>query len=213
MNSPRVIQKGTLLNNITDVNHRYYVVHGLSVRVVIKMNAEWSEYFDKVYTNFEKRASSEKELLEFIDNSMLQDAHWNWIRKAYQLNDDSYEWFLLSVNESIQGACIIYHPYNSELQNGNIFYIEYVSIAPWNRKDLCETKKFSGIGPLLIDCAIKVSIEDLGLKPGFSLHSLPQANDYYINIGMQKIDHKTNNEGLFYFEMSADKAMERYNGI
>jgi hypothetical protein len=120
---------------------------------------------------------------------------------------DEYEWFYLLSQGKPQGACVFYHPKESIIDEKDIFYIEYVAVAPWNRDTPVTNRKFKGIGTILIKCALNYAVDKLGLQYGFSLHSLSQAKNYYEKIGMINFPEK-DKDRLVYFEMPRDKSTE-----
>ena len=77
-----------------------------------------------------------------------------------------------------QGACLIFHPKDSIIDSGDIFYIEFLAVAPWNIDNPRAKREFKGIGSLIIKCILNFAVNTLQLKPGFSLRSLPQAKGY-----------------------------------
>lgn len=135
----------------------------------------------------------------------LGDSHWDWLKKSFAYKDDEYKWFFLYAQDKPQAVCLIYHPKESELTGSNIFYIEYIAVAPWNRKNPMHQREFSGLGMLLIQFVTKYAAINLNLTLGFSLHSLPSAIPFYQHIGMQCIEGKEK-DGLKFFEMPCEVA-------
>lgn len=153
-------------------------------------------------------ADALKKISEYIQ---LDDAHWDWLTKNYVHNGDEYKWFFLYIDKKPQAACLIYHPKDSEIDAGEIFYIEYVAVAPWNRRNPMAEKEYEGVGTKIIRCAMQHATDTLGLRYGFSLHALPKANGFYEKIGMTYLsafDKKT----LSYYEMS-EKIARSYMGV
>jgi len=142
------------------------------------------------------------EQISHIVSHIGEDHHWNWSNKALALSSsDQYSWFFLQQNEEIEGILIAYHPKDSELEAGNIFYIDYIASAPMNRDTPSRKSRYKGIGSTLIESACKFFSLKFGYKLGFSLHALPKAEPFYIRIGMQKLGVDTDKEGLTKFEM------------
>jgi hypothetical protein len=135
------------------------------------------------------------------------DDHWDWFCKSLHFQSSDYEWFFLYAEGKPQAVCLIYHPKQSVLSQHNIFYIEYIAVAPWNRKNPIGNKKFLGLGEVLIQFIVNYAIKHLGLTLGFSLHSLPGAKRFYQSIGMQNIATEAK-DGLEFFEMPHDKALK-----
>lgn len=132
-----------------------------------------------------------------------EDAHWNWMSKSLEMTSPEYVWFYLEAGGEVQAIAITYHPKTSQIDTSKeLFYIEYLAVAPWNRRGYLPTQQFKGAGSLLISILSDYFPNKYGYPYGFALHSLPQACSYYLKIGMQDLgsDHSKNN--LHYFEMS-----------
>ncbi len=153
-------------------------------------------------------ADALKEIAEYIQ---LDDSHWDWLTKHYVRNGDEYEWFFLYIDNKPQAACLIYHPKDSAIDTGEIFYIEYVAVAPWNRRNPMVEKKYKGAGTEIIRCAMQYATGTLGLRYGFGLHALPKANEFYEKIGMTYLS-AFDDKSLSYYEMSEESA-KSYMGV
>ncbi|GFO76524.1 hypothetical protein BPLS_P4359 [Bathymodiolus platifrons methanotrophic gill symbiont] len=167
---------------------------------------QWTAFYTQVFEFLEKQQLPPEE--ETILNSLsTQDKHWDWFKKACRHKTDEYEWFFLMAEDKPQGVCVIFHPKASKLSTGDIFYIEYLAVAPWNRDSLLNNRAFKGVGTLLLKCAITYATETLKLQPGFSLHALEQAEGYYLHIGMIHLSSEDKHD-LKFFEMEADTAQK-----
>ena len=96
---------------------------------------------------------------------------------------------------------VAYHPEQSDLETGNIFYIDYIATAPLNRKMPSLTPVYTGIGKALIESACKHYNNSLQYKLGFSLHSLPDAESFYKSLGMDEVGKDPKKQNLVKFEM------------
>ena len=143
---------------------------------------------------------------------MLQDYHWNWLDKTMEFNKSGYNWFFLRTADGIQGLCITFHPKKSVLQNVNIFYIEYLSSAPWNRYSPLHERQYKGIGNEIIKQVQYYFLEKHQYSYGFSLQSLQQARGFYEHIGMVYIPGHNDDDGLFFYEMSKGNALSFLEG-
>ena len=167
----------------------------------------WTSFNEKllgwVFANFdtmEERAKAIRELLSF------EDAHWEWLSKMCRYATEQHIWFFIYADNEPQGACIIYHPKKSVLASGDIFYVEFIATAPWNRTNPVDEKRFSRVGSVLLQHATRYAIDVLKLRPGFSLQALPGACPYYSRIGMEP--EPTHNEsGLAYYEMPEENTL------
>lgn len=149
-----------------------------------------------------------KAISEYIQ---LDDSHWDWLTKHCVHNGDEYEWFFLYIDKKPQAACLIYHPKDSAIDTGDIFYIEYVAVAPWNRQNPMQEQEYKGVGTEIIRCAMQHATKTLGLRYGFCLHALQKANGFYEKIGMTYIS-ALDKKSLSYYEMSEESA-KSYMGV
>jgi hypothetical protein len=154
-----------------------------------------------------EQAYSDEERVKVLRSLQLDDSHWEWLKKAIAYRTSEYVWLFLMADDVPQGACLIYHPKQSRLEAGNIFYIEYIASAPWNRKNPMSPRRFAGIGSLLIKAAMTYATDELKLRQGFSLHALPRAVPFYEQIGMKPLA-ALDKETLKYFEMPQATAIQ-----
>jgi len=194
-----IIESGQLVD-VKDKSSTYEIAHGWDIVTSVQIDREWGAYYLRLFEIIKSRNYSEKEIEEIFSKIQNEDVHWDWFNKSVAYREDCYNWFYLIADEKPQGACLIYHPKSSLIDSNDIFYIEFVAVAPWNRSNPIIKKKYKGVGTILIKCALKFSIDALGLKPGFSLNALPQAEEYYKRIGMLRFPEKDNGK-LIYFEM------------
>lgn len=189
----------------------YIVTHGDNVVAAYQMDRLWKAHNITLLAEIESQNVEKDRQEELLRSLQIEDSHWSWLNKTAAHNGNEYEWFFLFSEGKVQGACLIYHPKESKLHAANIFYIEYVATAPWNRKSLLRDKEISGVGTILINVALNYAVNHLGLACGFSLHSLPQACNYYEKIGMVNIPGEEK-EDLRYFEMHPEKATAMIEG-
>lgn len=148
-------------------------------------------------------------MIEKIHN---EDSHWKWFNKSALLKSNEYKWFFFRIDEKIQAACLIYHPRKAILSSHDIFYVEFIAVAPWNRDNPMEKKIYSRVGTLLLTNVMSYCTDVLGYKPGFCLHSLPQAQTFYENyLGMQRCPDE-DKESLYYYEMIDVRFLELTGG-
>lgn len=197
--SNSIIEKG-YLNKYSGDKVEYLIEHGRNMNYAMECDQSWTHFKSEMLDYIEAQNYSEDRLSEVLDDLQTEDYHWDWFTKSYVYSAVEYEWFFLFADNQPQGACVIYHPKQSSFHSGKIFYIEFVAAAPWNRTNPFKPKMFKGVGTILIKCALNYAVNKLGLNQGFSLHSLPQACEYYEKIGMLN-DKNSNKDGLKYFEM------------
>jgi hypothetical protein len=208
-------------NNFITCNHTnskvpYNIKIGIDPQLIILIEKEWgdakSKIFQELLHNHPDISNDNDLFIEKIKEYGLTDFHWRWFDKALQLNTNEYEWFFIIANGSVQAVCLIYHPKASRIDGADIFYIDYISSAYWNRSRPGYIKKYSSPGKILIRYTIDHAINKLGYRPGFSLHALPTAEDYYRHLNMKEFNADPSKENLVYFEAPADVAVRLAEG-
>lgn len=177
------------------------ISNGYSFEKSLYCDQEWKLYHAQVMAYL--KCLPEEEALELAKRIDSQDWHWKWLDKTYHLKtDDCNEWFYLSIDSEVQAACLIYFPKDSCLNPlEQIFYVEYLAVAPWNRYTPIESHRYKGLGSSLLLKAINYLAKKYNNSGRFSLHSLIQAEGYYIN--KLKMQHVQSNDkpSLKYFEL------------
>jgi hypothetical protein len=205
-----VLFEGTI-RNVNSEEQTYYVYNGLDPIRANLCDSLWGAFNFKLIEFINAQNHTQEELQKVADAIQIDDHHWDWLSKVFLHKGDEYEWFFLDIDEKPQAACLIYHPKTSAIDTGKIFYIEYVAVAPWNRNNPMEVKQYKGAGSEIIQCAIQYATKSLGLRYGFSLHSLPKAEGYYEKIGMTNFDTLTKGT-MKYYEMSEENT-QKYMGL
>ena len=140
-----------------------------------------------------------------------QDSHWDWRKKASAMQGLlAFPGFSIMCNGATQGLMFVertLHRCQLPQQAGkNLIYVEFLETAPWNRKELFDPPSYKGVGTLLIRAAVELSREE-DFKGRIGLHSLPQANDWYMNVcGMTNLGPDVQKQKLHYFEMTTAQA-------
>lgn len=95
-----------------------------------------------------------------------------------------------------------------EQRGQEVVYIEFLATVPWNRKEICNPRRFAGVGTILIEIAVELSLNyEFGGRIG--LHSLPNAVEFYRNtLQMTELGPDTDpqHQNLIYFEMTSKQA-------
>jgi hypothetical protein len=86
-----------------------------------------------------------------------------------------------------------------------IVYVDYVAVAPWNRKIVQHPQRFKNLGKVMLGQAVATSIA-AGLDGRCGLHSLPQSEGFYRRIGMSDFGTDLAYSSLRYFEFSVQAA-------
>ncbi len=204
-----VIKTGTLqASDGRNVNFDFYL--GWDLVKCRACDREWGAY-NLELSEFIKDQNYDKATLSAVlDTIQMDDSHWDWLVKGGYYRQAEYRWFFLMADGKQQAACLIYHPKKNAEGDKDIFYIEYLAVAPWNRGNPMQSKVFKGIGTMVIQSIIEFAITKLGFQHGFSLHALPRASGFYTKIGMQRYPH-LDKDGLRYFEMK-EKVSNAYMG-
>lgn len=182
----------------------YFISHGWDIMTANEIDKIWGAYELELLESIELMQIDDDERCRIIANLHRQDSHWDWFAKSCSYRADEYNWFFLIIDDKPQGACLTYHPKDSALTPNNIFYIEYLAVAPWNRSTGIKKRIFKGIGSILLSTVCDFACSKLDLTRQFSLHSLPQAITYYENIGMINVP-AMDKDLLKYYEMPPSK--------
>ncbi|MDR9836407.1 hypothetical protein [Herbaspirillum huttiense] len=178
------------------------------MELVSDMHTSWSIYkmgvFNEMLSEHPQAKQDQKLFSDLVAKYSLGDWGWNWLDKAIHLNHDEYVWIFLVAEEKVQAASIIYHPKTSRFDGEKIFYIDYLATANWNRPRPNFSKQFSTLGTKLIAFSIDYAMNTLGYRPGFSLHSLPDAESFYSKLGMTAFEKDREKENLMYFEADVE---------
>ena len=139
-----------------------------------------------------------------------QSAHWDWRKKMNMVGDVlAFPSFAIEAKGETQGLMILNTLASCRLscqKNKPLVYIEFLETAPWNRTTLTKEPRFKRVGPVLMNVAIQVSVqEQFGGRIG--LHSLPQADGWYRGkCRMEDLGPDGHKQNLRYFEMTVEQA-------
>jgi len=145
-----------------------------------------------------------------------QTGHWSWRDKQLGIKGSlSNPSFCVVHADETQGLMILDTLPSARLssQAGKpIVYIDYLEVAPWNRKHLPgDVPRYGAVGSILMRAAIELSLQE-GFKGRVGLHSLPQSNDWYANkCGMTDLGPDPAKQNLRYFEMTPEIAQAFIN--
>ncbi|ASV12163.1 GNAT family N-acetyltransferase [Leptospira santarosai] len=208
------LEKGLIFNNEAKCNSEYSIYLLQNQREILEFanSAEknWTPYKMDIYHKhispkiIDTKENWQENLKLFLQDYNIEDIGWNWNTKAFSKFSNNYIWSSLVVNDINEGIIIGYHPENSKIYEYNIIYIDYLATAPWNRKTVLGVGKYIGIGTLLLKATIKYGLGQFNYTPGFNLHSLSHAEDYYRKIGMRDLGIDNQKEGLRIFEMEKE---------
>lgn len=205
-----VVSNGFIKNNIDSKPYPYSITLGWDIFSANDCDTSWNAYRLKLSGYLAQFDEATREAM--VNKIHDEDSHWKWFNKSALIKSDEYKWFFFRADKKIQAACLIYHPRKAILASHDIFYIEFIAVAPWNRETPMEKKHFSKVGTLLLKSVMSYCINTLGYKPGLCLHSLPQAKTFYEeHLGMQRCPDEDKG-ALLYYEMMDTKFLELTGG-
>ena len=171
----------------------------------------WHQFNLRLMQWIEDQKFPEERLETVLQEIQVDDHHWEWFKKSLCYGGDEYHWFFLTIEGVPQAACLLLHPKKSALAQRDVFYIEFIAVAPWNRENPMGPRAFKGLGSIIIKSVINFGVDKLSFNHGFSLHALPRAVEFYMKIGMHKVA-AYDKGALQYFEMPEDMAIEYAGG-
>lgn len=194
----------------------YTVTDGIDLLATANLDRDWSaekaKILGQLFVEHPDALSDPSKWEGLLDTYQLNDHHWAWTQKARLYNSAEFFWFYLMADGQVQAACIIKHPKESRADKAGIFYVDYLAVAYWNRRRDGYVRRFDGVGTKLLIHAINYSIDVLGYRPGFSLHSLPSSEGYYQNLKMTDFGMDQSYQNLRYFEASEPVALSIAQG-
>jgi hypothetical protein len=139
-----------------------------------------------------------------------QDLHWNWRKKVVSLRQLlGLRGFSILREDHLEGLMIVNLTKQARLptQRGKpIAYVDYLSTAPWNRKEIVPKPRYRGVGRAAVLAAVKLSQSE-EFKGRVGLHSLPQSEQFYERkCGMTPFEKDPKKQNLMYFEMTEEQA-------
>lgn len=141
-----------------------------------------------------------------LQGMKIEDAHWNWGRKMQEVNRLLiYNSYVIEKDDITQAMMITTDTINlSKLEPSKpLLYIEYLSVAPWNRGKLVTVPKYALLGRIMFMQAV-IDSYNLDYEGRVGLHSLPGAESWYKDeLGLIEIE---DNKKLKYFELSKERA-------
>jgi hypothetical protein len=174
------------------------------------------EYNDVWAPKFLEALERARELLrqgKSVDHP-VEDKHWDWSKKVLKTQGSlAHKHYVIECEDKTQGMMQLEMSlHRSRIESGqHMVYIDYLSVAPWNRKTIETNPRFKLVGTVLLGQAIGTS-DDEGFFGRIGLHSLPSAADWYRNIiGMKSFGMDSMYENLEYFEMSKSDAQKFLN--
>jgi hypothetical protein len=141
---------------------------------------------------------------ELLKTAHEEDAAWDWAKIIAEARFNPpragrYEDYALVYADEAQALMVIETARHLNRQGVPQVYIEYLSIAPWNRRSSRNPPGFSGCGSAMIRVAVMRS-SDLGFSGRVGLHSLPGALGFYWKLGLHDFGPDPREENFHYLE-------------
>ena len=136
-----VVKNGVLEKNDGE-SVEYQIQRGWDLMKAHCCDKQWGIFNLNLFAFIRDREYDEAERHKILQSIQVDDSHWRWLNKSLAHKSSDYDWFFLMAENKPQGACLIYHPKASVLSSGQIFYIEYVAAAPWNRANPMSPRTF-----------------------------------------------------------------------
>jgi hypothetical protein len=148
------------------------------------------------------------EVLEAIGRH-AEHRHWNWTAKAPLLATDQYAGLMIEYGGEPQGVLLYATAPGITKAKADaglpLLYVEFIESAPWNTRTLANRPRYKAVGTVLMHAVVAIS-RDRGWKGRIGLPALPQAEDFYRRIGMDRFEVDREHQGLAYFELTAESA-------
>lgn len=144
---------------------------------------------------------------EIQGNLEVQDEHWEWRTKCAIASGTNRRVLSLLNGSEVEAAMLLLSGKTSRATSAPlpILYIDYVAVAPWNRKTFQNPQRFRHLGTVMIGAAVELS-RAIGLDGRCGLHALPQSEGFYHRIGMRDFGLDAAYSSLRYFEFDAAAA-------
>jgi hypothetical protein len=149
---------------------------------------------------------SDQKWQEILGSYGCHDAHWNWRAKSTLASSTNRTILSLLNQREVEAAMALL--FGKQCRDGTprpMVYVDYVAVAPWNRREIQNTQRFRHLGTVMLGAAVARSFS-LGLDGRCGLHSLRQAEGFYHRIGMTDFGLDPSYESLRYFEFTSDAA-------
>lgn len=176
------------------------------------MEAQWSPALKRQYglallQYFQLPApeQTQEKWDEISGKLLVQDQHWKWRTKCSIAPGTKRRVFSLLNSGEVEAAMMLLFGENSRDQSPRpIVYVDFVAVAPWNRKAFQDPQRFRGLGTVMLGAAVEVS-RTAGHEGRCGLHSLPQSEGFYRQIGMRDFGLDASKQ-MRYFEFDASGA-------
>ena len=137
-----------------------------------------------------------------------ESLHWDWSRKASELDLLALRGFGIFCERAWQGAMMTrtvgHRAKLVEDRNKPLVYIDFLEAAPWNWRvaPIGQERRLKGVGVVMMREAVSQSIDE-GFHGRVGLHALQQAEQFYSRVcGMTRVEEEPGAGPLVYFEFT-----------
>jgi len=159
----------------------------------------------------QRREAARRIAREKGSHGVPQHWHWDWRGKGSLLRHPTYRCIGIRCQGELQGIALVdadQHQARIEADRGKpLLYIEFLEVAPWNNSQLVDRRRYTPVGPRLMEAVIRYS-EAEGYHGRIGLHALPQSERFYDRCGMTRMDRDAKKENLVYYEMTREQASD-----
>lgn len=188
------------------------VVEGLDDVHLDYIDRTWKPVFkqqrDKALLEFFTRLAEEEQTNEafvaILERMGIPDSHWDWRRKCTIAPGTQRQAYGLLNGDQVEATMMLALDRQSRLgvSGEPLIYVDFLATAPWNRSVIQKPERFRRMGTMLLGAAVAVS-QMQGLDGRCGLHSLPSAEGFYRQAGMQDLGADPGYYDLHYFEFDA----------
>ncbi len=148
--------------------------------------------------------------------AVVEDAHWDWAKKMLREHRAplGFRSCAVEVESETLGLMQVELATHRSRSNKslNLAYVDYISIAPWNRPWPGHPPRFRGVGSILLREAVRTSVAE-GFRGRIGLHALPGAVTWYQEkLKMKAFGADPDYQGLLYFEFTEEQAKRFLTG-
>lgn len=166
------------------------------------------ELIERSWASDRARIMAELSRADVARHSWPESLHWDWSRKAPELDLLAARGFGIFCDGVWQGAMMTrtvgHHAKLIEDHGKPLVYIDFLEAAPWNWRvaSIGQERRFKGVGVVLVREAVTQSIKE-GFHGRIGLHALPQAEQFYSGVcGMTRVEAPPGGGPLVYFEFN-----------
>jgi len=151
-------------------------------------------------------------LLDTLGKFCVADNHWSWRRKCNIALGSNRKTYGLLNNSEVEAVMMLKFGELSRCSPSGmpIVYVDYISVAPWNRTPIQDPRRFRSLGTVMLGAAVEMS-RTLGMDGRCGLHSLPSSEWLYQLHMMKEFGTDSSHQNLKYFEFDQEAAMNFLN--